>query len=362
MDHSLRRDWPTEADKASPCRCEIWTRMTSAFRCIPPTLVLLAIAAGVSPLARPSRGDDERKTTEAQPRQPDTPTTEATRRALIIVGLGGDEPHRVLFARLARQWQQWLVRDLGFDPANVTVLSGRDEATAKQRESIANRGSATRQSIESRAKQLASVSKPGDAAWIFVLGHAHYDEEHAHFHVPGPDFHEGDLGAMFENLKCGEQIFWLTHACSGWFLKPLSQKGRIVIAASAADREFNETEFPVALERAAQSPRAELDVNGDQHVSVAELFMKTVAIVNEIYDADMRLPTEHAQLDDNGDGAGTEADQLRESVEKPAENQPALRRIKRPDGPLALGTYLPLPVPAPKPDSKDPGDKADNPP
>jgi hypothetical protein len=67
-------------------------------------------------------------------------------------------------------------------------------------------------------------------------------------------------------------------------------------------------------------------------VSVLEIYRHTVAEVGARFAADNRVPTEHAQLDDNGDGAGTEEPVL------------AGEKDKKPtaDGALAGRTYLPL--------------------
>lgn len=299
------------------------------------TLLLTAVAATQAIVCL--RAEDPAE------KPPAPPSKSSTRRALIIVGLEGDEEHRQLFGRIASAWETWLVDGLQFSPENVMVLSGREPSPVKERPQ-ANRGPATRTSIAAHAEALAEQSKPQDAAWVFLLGHAHYDEEHAHFHLPGPDFDERDLPAMFDGLKCGEQVFWLTHTCSGWFLQPLSRRGRIVITASAADREFNETEFPLALEAVAQKSKEHLDINKDQRVSVGELFVTTVKNVNALFAADQRLPTEHALLDDNGDGEGTEADELQ--PDSPEDRPSGLRRVKRPDGQLAFATLVHLDAPA----------------
>jgi len=51
-------------------------------------------------------------------------------------------------------------------------------------------------------------------------------------------------------------VIWLRHANFGLVVKPLSKPGRIVIAATAADDESNETEFPSAGYRDRQTPAA----------------------------------------------------------------------------------------------------------
>ena len=53
-----------------------------------------------------------------------------------------------------------------------------------------------------------------------------------------------ELGKLFAGLHCKEQVFWLTAPASGWMLRSFTAKGRIVISATLADDEYNETEFP----------------------------------------------------------------------------------------------------------------------
>ncbi|HJT76877.1 MAG TPA: hypothetical protein VJ739_06705, partial [Gemmataceae bacterium] len=130
---------------------------------------------------------------------------------------------------------------------------------------------------------------------------------HARFHLAGPDLRDDELGKLFAGVACREQVFWVTGSAAGWFLRPLSAKGRVIIAATAADQEYNETEFPEALAAVSKLPPEKLDANRDGKVSVLEVYRRTVAEVEARFAADKRLPTEHAQLDDNGDGQGTEA-------------------------------------------------------
>ncbi len=66
-------------------------------------------------------------------------------------------------------------------------------------------------------------------------------------HLPGPDLSSTQWAGLFADSKATEQVFWLTHAGSGSFVKPMSLPGRIVIAATDAEGEVNETKFPHAL-------------------------------------------------------------------------------------------------------------------
>jgi hypothetical protein len=242
----------------------------------------------------------------------------AKSRALIIVGLPGDAEHEKLFADTARQWRDWLTDSLDFE---VTVLFGRSGKPP-----LAN-APATREAIENAIADLKKSLRAEDRLWVFFLGHGDYDGERASFHLPGRDLHAGDLGKLFAEIACKEQVFWLTHAVSDRFVKPLSAKGRIVIAATA-DEEFNETEFPQALATVIGKLRPD---NGEK-LSILDLYRRTVAEVEARFAADKRVPTEHAQLDDNGDGAGTE----QPVVEPKGDKKPTA------DGRLAARTFLPF--------------------
>ncbi len=247
-----------------------------------------------------------------------------TSRALILVGLPGDAEHEKFFGSIAQQWRDWLVDGLAFRPDDVHVLFGRDgkEGLAKE--------PATRKAIEREVAGLKDALKPPDRLWVFFLGHGDYDGERASFHLPGADLHGDELGKLFAGVKCREQVFWMTTSASGWFVRPLSAKGRIVIAATAADAEYNETEFPLALADVSKLPLEKLDENKDGKISVLEVYRRTVREVEARFAKDKRVPTEHAQLDDNGDGVGTEEP----VVEAGAGKKPTA------DGALAAKTFL----------------------
>jgi hypothetical protein len=262
----------------------------------------------------------------AGPGREQPPLRAGTSHALILVGLPGDAEHEALFASVAGQWRAWLTDALGFRPADIRVLFG-----PSGRPGLA-RGPADRASIRRAVADLRRRLRPEDRLWVFFLGHGDYDGEHASFHLPGPDLREDELGRLFAGITCREQVFWMTTSASGWFLRPLSARGRVVITATAADEEYNETEFPQALAAVSRLPRERLDANRDGKVSLLELYRRTVAEVEARFAADRRLPTEHAQLDDNGDGRGTEEP----VVDADATKKPTA------DGRLAARIFLPV--------------------
>ncbi len=147
---------------------------------------------------------------------------------------------------------------------------------------------------------------PDDTLWVIVLGHGHYDGRHSHLNIPGPDLDERGFARLFEGLKAREQVFWITTSASGFFLRPLTGAGRIVVTATEPDQEVNETLFPLSLADVLASPPEGIDRDKDGQISVLELYLAVVADVMKRYVDAEDLPTEHARLDDNGDGRGSE--------------------------------------------------------
>lgn len=257
--------------------------------------------------------------------------------AVIIVGLPGDKEHESLFEQTTMQWTQWLIKRCQFAKSDIHLFSGRDDGI-KQLEETDQHYTATRDSIERRITSLKSTLKKEDVFWVFFLGHADDSNRHALFHLPGPDMDEQGVGELFQNIPCEEQVFWLTHACSGLFLKSLSNPGRILITATVADTEINETEFPKALVFAAQQDPKILDTNKDGKVSIREVFEATANQVEFIFKSDSRVPTEHALLDDNGDGKGTELPELAQLL---TEGKSKSEGLSITDGLLSSQTFLP---------------------
>lgn len=294
-------------------------------------LTCLVIATAFASAARLLRADDE---------------VEAPRRwCVIVVGLPGDEEHAPLFRETTAAWQEWLTGTLKVAPENLRVVS----AAVPKAEADSAPAAASRDELAKTFTELSEKIAPRDSFWLLVLGHGHYDGKRAWLHVPGPDPDAAQFAEWLNKLRCRQQTVWLTQTCSGWWLKPLAKPGRIVITATAAEQEENETEFPHALATLLRRPLADLDLNHDRSVTLAELFRGAVRETSARFEKDKRLPTEHAQLDDDADGLGTEAEQLAdENAPRPAvpTAKPASPRERARDGREAANVQL-LEVPAP---------------
>jgi len=242
---------------------------------------------------------------DAQPEQTDDT---GTRRAIIICGHPGSEAYREIYAQTVEKIYAALIQRYGFSSDHLWVRFGGDPREDDPAALAASRGLSTREAIAADAAQLGEILRPQDALWVIVVGHAHFDGRHSFLNLPGPDVHEEEFGKLFEGLQSREQVFFVTMPASGYWIKQLSAKGRVVIAATEADLEVNETVFHLDLAEVLSNPPAEkeYDQDGDGRITLLDLYLNVVRRVLLRYQAEENIPTEHAQLDDNGDRRGTE--------------------------------------------------------
>lgn len=277
-----------------------------------------------------------------------------TKRSLIFCGHPGDKAHRKPFAETVEKLRAALIEHYGFEASNVRVQFGGSVADGEGPVVSGVRGQATREELEAEATELREVLKPEDTLWVIVMGHAHYDGKHSYFNIPGPDINELDFGKMFAGLEAREQVFFITIPVSGFYIKPLAAKGRVVISATEADLEVNETIFPLALAEVLAAPPAatDLDLIHDGNLNLFDLYIAVARNVAERYKGDEQLSTEHSLLDDNGDGRGSELQIDYLTVEqggraKPGTKVPAVRETA--DGALSSRIALPVTRPPPAP-------------
>jgi hypothetical protein len=89
----------------------------------------------------------------------------------------------------------------------------------------------------------------------------------------------------------------------------LSSTNRIVITATRSGYEQNFARFGEYFSRSIADPEADLDKDGQ--TSLLEAYISASRLVGEFYGTEGRLATEHALMEDSGDGQGTPADWFR---------------------------------------------------
>ena len=213
--------------------------------------------------------------------------TDPNKSAVIVVGAGGE-------AEYAKQFEQWttelrsvLADRFGFDTNNLAVLQN-----AKATE------------VRDTFTQLKTKLDPNNVLFVFLIGHGSFDGKEAKFNLVGPDLAAAEYNALLSALPTKRVVIFNMASASGEFVKSLSAKGRIVITATKSGQESNATRFAGFFIAALKATDADTDQDG--HTSVLETFVYANRLTADFYTRAGRLATEHALLEDNGDGVGRE--------------------------------------------------------
>ncbi len=225
------------------------------------------------------------------------PENQAT--VLVVVGATGTSEYGKQFEQWAARWSS-AAKSVG--TKSVTIGLGEpgksDDKTQLQ-------------------QQLAREGKNAtDALWIVLIGHGTFDGREARFNLRGPDVTAQELADWLKPLSRPTAIVNCASS-SGAFVPKLSAPGRAIVAATKSGHESNFARFGDAMSQAVGDPAADLDKDGQ--TSLLEAFLKASRRTAEFYETSGRLATEHALLDDTGDGLGTKADWYRgvRAVKKP---------------------------------------------
>ena len=215
---------------------------------------------------------------------------------VIVTGLGGEPGYR----RALLEWSAGLVaagRRLGVADSDITVLAG-DTAGTRARV-------ATRANVTDAIRSLTTRTRAGDVVLVFLAGHGSHEGAASRLNIPGPDLTAEELGTLLAPLRDRHVVLVNSASASGDFVPALASKGRVVITATKTSMERNATQFGRYFTAALAQDGADADKDG--RVSVLEAFLYAKRETARAYSSDNRLLTEHAVLDDDGDGAGSPA-------------------------------------------------------
>jgi hypothetical protein len=210
------------------------------------------------------------------------------RTLVLVIGAAGEPEYGEQFAASADLWKRAATNG-GF---NISVV-----------------GESTNGVVDDRLQLLTvltnEIARPADELWLVFIGHGTFDGHAAKFNLRGPDVSADDLAAALKPCQRPLAVIQCASA-SGPFLNVLSAPGRVIITATKSGYEVDATRFGNYFARAVADPAADLDKDGQ--TSLLEAFLMASRQVDEFYKNAGRMATEHALLDDNGDGLGTPAD------------------------------------------------------
>jgi len=231
-------------------------------------------------------------------------TNTAKPTVIVMAGAAGEEDFGKVFVQAAESWQR---------------------AAEKARVNFVGIGMTNSTATNDLARFHAAMdkeSKDGSAElWIVLLGHGTFDGKEAKFNLHGPDLSASSLSNLLIGFHRPVAII-NTASSSSPFIKALSRTNRVIATATRSGSEENYARFGRFISQAIGETEADLDKDGQ--TSLLEAFLMASRRVTEFYKSEGRLATEHALLDDNGDGLGTPADWFRgiHAFKKAANNAP----------------------------------------
>ncbi len=213
--------------------------------------------------------------------------------ALIVVGASGEPAYVEAFGAQVETWKSAMARA----GAGKVAIVGREENPS---------GDTDLKRLETLLGEAAAVADR--ELWIVLIGHATFDGKEVRFNLRGPDLTAEELATWAKPIRRPTAVIVGTSASSP-FLARLSGTNRVVVVATRSGYEQNYARFGGYFADAVADPKADLDRDGQ--TSILEAFLSASHQTAEFYRNERRLATEHALIDDNGDGLGTPADWFR---------------------------------------------------
>jgi hypothetical protein len=219
---------------------------------------------------------------------PTAPAGDGRASVVVVVGAAGASEYGERFALWADRWKKAGARA----EAQVSVI-GLESGGG---------GAPDRQRLAEALAREAARSK--GELWLVLIGHGTFDGRTAKFNLRGGDVSAEELAAWCKPVRRPLVVIDAAPA-SGPFVRALAGPDRVIVTATRSGREHNATRFGGFLSEVIADPAADLDKDGQ--TSLLEAFLVASKRVEASFADAGLLATEHALLEDNGDGLGTGA-------------------------------------------------------
>jgi len=204
---------------------------------------------------------------------------------VTVAGLGGEPDYEQRFASQAQEIDK--LAHASSSDVKVTTLYGAQ---------------ATKANVQNALAQVARDAKPGDAFVLMLIGHGSFDGFDYKMNLPGPDITAIELASLLDHIQCTRQLVVNMTSASGGSRTSLEKSNRVVVTATKSGNEKNATVFARFWVEALRDPTADTDKN--ETVSALEAFNYATTKTAQFYETQKRLATEHAILEDTGQGDG----------------------------------------------------------
>jgi hypothetical protein len=223
---------------------------------------------------------------------------QARAHVVIVVGIGGTAEFRESFHAEASLIYTALTEKHAIPADDVVYLGERVDVAPSM---ISEQS--TRANVLRVLGEISQRAAAGDRVLVVLIGHGTESNGEAQLNLPGPDLTPSDF--QLASLAFPTQQLALVHTGSagGGWVQPLAGPNRIIISATRSSREQNATEFGQFFAEAISGEGADLDHDG--RVSLLEAFMYARQEVVRHYEEQNEMLSEHAILEDDGDGEGS---------------------------------------------------------
>jgi hypothetical protein len=222
----------------------------------------------------------------------------SSRYAVVISGASGGGEYADRFWEWSSKLVATLKGPLQYPRENLFFL-----AEAPERDPSLVTARAVKSDLMQLVGELESRVRPDDLLFLFLLGHGNFDGSDYRYNLRGPDLTGAELSAILDRFPEQRIVLVCATPSSGALIPGLSRGNRVILTATKNGHEGNETVFARFFVESLHNPEADADKS--RRVSLLEAYRYTHRKVKEWYAEKNRLATEHARLDDNGDGVGT---------------------------------------------------------
>ncbi|MFP6585041.1 MAG: hypothetical protein VCD00_21095 [Candidatus Hydrogenedentota bacterium] len=246
---------------------------------------------------------------------------------VIICGSGGEEEFVEKFQSWGERLEGALIETVDVPSSNVYLLT---EGVMTETPPMAV---STIDSIRSVFEIVANQAGEDDSVFIYLIGHGSFYKSISRVHIPGIDMTVTDFASYIDSLSVKELVIVNGTSTSAAYINELSGPGRIICSATKSVTEFNATEFMAHFVEGLEDGSA--DRNRDERITIYEACQQAAELTDAWYISSGYIPTEHAILDDNGDGQGT-----RLTWDMTAGFDPSVKEAAGQDGAFAKSVFL----------------------
>jgi hypothetical protein len=216
---------------------------------------------------------------------------------LVVTGIGGEEHY-------SQQFRDWSLQML--DAADTHLAIPRERVVwlceSRERDPTRCAGESRRDAVLDAVARLAGGDDDAPLL-VLLIGHGTARDGRALFNLPGPDLSADDLAQTLDAFAGRRIAVVNTAPASAPFATRLAGAQRVVITATASEAENDHTTFAGHFVAAFAGGAADADKDGQ--VSLLEAFHFAAGEVARGYAGKQQLATEHALLEDSGDGQGS---------------------------------------------------------